>query len=96
MPSSAKRSGAHAPEPTAVAVSSWTTDPYTRGAYSHNTPDGDPADIDALGRPLHGRLLFAGEATTTTRMGFADGAFQTGIREAKRLLGRPIVCLRAG
>lgn len=88
--------GRPSPEPTAVAVSSWTTDPYTRGAYSHNTPDGDPADIDALGRPLHGRLLFAGEATTTTRMGFADGAFQTGIREAKRLLGRPIVCLRAG
>ena len=48
-----------------------------------------------LGQPLHGRLLFAGEATTTTRMGFADGAFQTGIREAKRLLGQPTVTLGA-
>jgi monoamine oxidase len=83
------------PEPTAIAVSSWTSDPYSRGAYTHNTPEGSPADVHLLGQPLHGRLLFAGEATTTTRMGFADGAFQTGIREAKRLLGQPTITLGA-
>jgi len=85
--------GRPCPEPTAIAVSSWTTDPYAGGAYAHNTPASSPADVDLLGEPLGGRLLFAGEATTTTRMGFADGAFQTGIREAKRLLRQPAVSL---
>ncbi len=87
--------GRPCPEPTAIVVSSWTTDPYAGGAYAHNTPASSPADVDLLGQPLHGRLLFAGEATTTTRMGFADGAFQTGIREAKRLLRQPTVTLGA-
>ncbi len=43
-------------------------------------------DIRTLATPAHGRLLFAGEGTTVTRMGYADGAMSTGVREAKRLL----------
>ena len=49
------------------------------------SPAASPADVDLLGEPLHGRLLFAGEATTSARMGFPDGAMRSGIREAKRL-----------
>jgi monoamine oxidase len=40
-------------------------------------------------------LLFAGEATTPDRYGYADGAMDSGIREAKRLLGQPSVELQA-
>jgi hypothetical protein len=40
-------------------------------------------------------VLFAGEASSTERYGYADGALTTGIREAKRLLRAGSVQLRA-
>ncbi len=78
--------GAPCPEPDVVAVSSWGADPYTRGAYTALALGSSSADIRTLAEPAHGRLLFAGEGTTVTRMGYADGAMSTGVREAKRLL----------
>ena len=44
-------------------------------------------------RRPHGRVLFAGEATARTGASTVDGAWLTGIREAKRLLGVPAVDL---
>ena len=46
-----------------------------------------------LGTPVAGRILFAGEHTQSARVGYADGAMTSGIREAKRLLGAPAVTL---
>jgi monoamine oxidase len=85
--------GRPCPEPTAVAVTSWGTDPYARGSYSHIPPGSSPADADLLGEPVGGRLLFAGEHTQSARLAYADGAMTSGIREAKRLLGQPSVRL---
>ena len=85
--------GRPCPPPTAVAVSGWATDPYSRGAYTHIPPGAEPADVDLLGNPVDGRLLFAGEHTQSARMAYADGALTSGIREAKRLLRRPSVQL---
>ena len=51
------------------------------------------ADLDLLGAPVAGRILFAGEHTHSARVGYADGAMTSGIREAKRLLGLPEVTL---
>ena len=80
--------------PTEWAVSSWTHDPCSMGCYSG--PSGvDPGQErlpDALAAP-HGRVLFAGEATARTGASTVDGAWLTGIREAKRLLGVPAVDL---
>jgi polyamine oxidase len=81
------------PAPSAVTVSSWSTEVHSEGAYSHLPPGAGPDDLDLLGEPIHGRLLFAGEHTQSARMGFADGAMSSGIREAKRLLARPAVHL---
>jgi polyamine oxidase len=81
------------PEPTATTVSSWTRDPFTRGAYTYLAVGSTPTDIEALSTPLGGRVLFAGEATSVHRHGYADGALSTGVREAKRLLQRPTVSL---
>jgi monoamine oxidase len=83
--------GRPCPEPTAVAVSSWAADPWTGGAYTHIPPGASPADVDLLGEPVGGRLLFAGEHTQSARLAYADGALTSGIREAKRLLGTPAV-----
>jgi polyamine oxidase len=83
--------GGPCPEPVATAVTSWATDPYAGGAYTHIPPGASPADADLLGEPVGGRLLFAGEHTQSARLAYADGAMTSGIREAKRLLSRSSV-----
>jgi polyamine oxidase len=85
--------GSSCPPPAAVAVTSWANDPYSGGAYTHIPRGANPADADVLGEPIAGRLLFAGEHTQSARLAYADGAMTSGIREAKRLLGQPGVCL---
>jgi monoamine oxidase len=85
--------GAPCPVPIDRAASSWTRDPMSYGAYSHIPPGASVADADALGRPVAGRVLFAGEHTQSERLVYADGAMGSGIREAKRLLGSPSVRL---
>jgi polyamine oxidase len=79
--------GSPCPAPLAVATSSWATDPWSGGAYSHIPPGASSANADALSEPIGGRVLFAGEHTQSARLAYADGAMCSGIREAKRLLG---------
>jgi monoamine oxidase len=85
--------GAPCPEPVASVVTGWATDPWTRGSYAHVPPGATNADLDRLGEPVAGRLLFAGEHTDSARVGYADGAMTSGIREAKRLLGASSISL---
>jgi monoamine oxidase len=85
--------GAPCPAPAVVAVTSWAGDPYSFGAYTHLPPGSGPDDLELLGQPVGGRLLFAGEHTQSARTGYADGAMTSGIREAKRLLGTSTVAL---
>ena len=85
--------GRPCPAAAAVAVTSWSDDRHSGGAYTHIPPGANPADADVLGEPIGGRLLFAGEHTQSTRLAYADGAMTSGIREAKRLLGQPSVRL---
>lgn len=81
------------PDPAAVTVTNWAADPYAGGAYTHVPPDASNADADLLGEPIAGRVLFAGEHTQSARLGYADGAMTSGVREAKRLLGTSDVTL---
>ena len=87
--------GGPIPEPTDMFVTGWGKDAFSRGSYSYVEIGSSPADQDTLAAPVRGRLLFAGEASSSTRNGYADGALTTGIREAKRLLRAPRVQLRA-
>ena len=73
------------PEPIAAAVTSWAHDPFTGGAYTHCPPGADPSMLDLLGRPVDGRLLLAGEHTDSARIGYAVGAYASGLRAAGRL-----------
>ncbi len=69
------------------AVHRWTTDPWTRGAYSFFLPGSGPADRHALAAPVDGRLFFAGEATDTTgQSATIAGAILSGERAAEELL----------
>jgi polyamine oxidase len=84
------------PEPTGWMVTNWVTDPYSLGCYSRVSPDSTEADVvtavTALASP-HGRVLFAGESTDVEALAIVDGAWNSGIREAKRLLRTPTVRL---
>jgi monoamine oxidase len=88
--------GGTSPAPVASAASNWVNDPYSQGCYSRIARDGDAAStIDSvtnLAAP-HGRVLFAGEATDLDALAIVDGAWNSGIREAKRLLRTPDVAL---
>jgi monoamine oxidase len=86
----AQATGQAVPAPTAAIRTRWTGDPFTRGAYAFVRRGSSPDDLEELGRPIRGRLLFAGEATGHARVGYADGALTSGIREAKRLIGEPV------
>jgi polyamine oxidase len=77
--------GRRVPAPVASVVTSWATDRFARGAYSHCPPGADPAMHDLLAEPVHGRVLLAGEHTQSARYGYADGAYVSGLKAAERL-----------
>lgn len=67
----------------AMAETGWSTDPWSRGAYSHALPGGAWARA-ALAEPIDGRIFFAGEATSAHAFSTAHGAADSG-RAASRL-----------
>ncbi|GBF93957.1 hypothetical protein Rsub_06206 [Raphidocelis subcapitata] len=76
--------GPGVPPPSQSFVTRWAADPFARGSYSFYAV-GNPRDIvDALGDPV-GRLHFAGEATSR-HPATAHGAYESGLREARRVL----------
>ncbi|BBX01254.1 amine oxidase [Mycolicibacterium moriokaense] len=76
-----------APNPTGSLVTRWAADPYARGSYSFIAVGSSPDDMDALAEPINDRLAFAGEATNPEFFATVHGAYQSGIREAERILG---------
>ena len=81
------------PEPVAIVRSSWSNDPFSMGAYSHQSSANAESQRAAVAEPVDGRVLFAGEHTSYNRWGTVDGAMRSGIREAMRLLNEPEVPL---
>lgn len=63
----------------------WQSDIYSQGSYSHVPVGSTQKDVEALIEPVE-RILFAGEATSPKDHGYVHGAFQTGIREANRII----------
>ena len=82
-----------APTPVATTSTNWATDPFVLGCYANialgTAPNDHVADIATLGSP-HGRVLFAGEHTCELGTSTVDSAWLSGLREASRLLGRPV------
>lgn len=76
--------------PTATGVTNWQDDPFSRGSYSVNAIATRAEDYEILGEPIGERLLFAGESTSRIHTGYVGGAIQTGLREARRILGYDI------
>lgn len=73
------------PAPSAAIATRWTSDPYSLGGYSFRQVGMESSDVDALGEPVGGRLLFAGEATDHSHWATVHGAMRSGLREATRI-----------
>jgi monoamine oxidase len=63
----------------------WSSDPFSRGAYSYARVGGSEAAKE-LARPVEKTLFFAGEAVDEEgRTGTVEGAIGTGLRAAKQV-----------
>ncbi|WP_421845262.1 flavin monoamine oxidase family protein [Mycobacterium sp.] len=77
-------------KPTAAHTTAWQLDPLALGSYSTVRPETTQKHFADLLAPVASRLLFAGEATNVLRFGYVDGAIDSGVREASRILGHDV------
>lgn len=73
-------------QPVDALVTRWGADPYSKGSYSYLKKGGSILDFEAVGAPVDDAIFWAGEHTSTDRFGYADGAYVSGQREAKRII----------
>lgn len=74
------------PAPEYTRVTRWGQEPYARGSYSSFSTGSQLGDRAKLREPT-GRLLWAGEHTVDTGFAQVSGAWESGIREANRIIG---------
>jgi len=77
--------GPGVPDPTAVAITRWNSDPFALGSYSHIPPGASPEDYDIIEEPVAQRLFFAGEASCRRYPGTVHGAYLSGQQQAKKI-----------
>jgi len=76
------------PRPVEMLRTKWHQDEFAKGSYAAPPVGMDPLTAAYLAQPLADRIFFAGEATSTDRFGYVDGAYETGLREAIRIADR--------
>ncbi len=74
--------------PVEVRTSSWTMDPYARGAYSFHAPGSGLDDRRQLQDPIGDRLYLAGEAVGVNNPATVHGAVLSGQYAAAELMRR--------
>ena len=79
--------GAAIPEPVAVRVSHWASDPWAQGSYSFLGLGASTRDRSVLAEPVGNTLFFAGEATQVSDPASVHGAWWSGLRAAREILG---------
>lgn len=73
------------PDPSDVLLTRWGKDPFSFGSYSYPAVGSTPAMRDELGRRWN-RMVFAGEAVSTSFPGTLQGAYLSGLKAAQQLL----------
>ena len=76
------------PEPLELRVSRWGADPWAQGSYSYLGLGATADDRVTLGEPVANTLFFAGEATHRDDPASMHGAWWSGLRAAKEVLGQ--------
>jgi monoamine oxidase len=79
--------GSDIPAPGSYVRTGWADDPFARGAYSYSRVGSEREDRVALAEGINGRLFFAGEATHLHYVATAHGAYETGVRAAREIMG---------
>ena len=79
--------GISAPRVEAAEVRRWQADPRFGGSYSFRPPGSSPADIAALAEPVASNIALAGEYTDVEHSATVPGAYRSGIRAARQVLG---------
>ncbi|GAB2182876.1 FAD-dependent oxidoreductase [Roseibium sp. LAB1] len=79
--------GRDIPPPAASVSSAWQRDPWTRGSYSFLPVGGGPGNRKTLAADLSGRVFFAGEATASDYPATVHGAWLSGQRAARDVIG---------
>ncbi len=74
-------------EPSAVRISRWASDPWAGGSYSYLGLGASADDRTVLAEPVSHTLFFAGEATHRDDPSSVHGAWWSGLRAARELLG---------
>ena len=74
------------PTPSNTAITRWTADPFSRGAYSFPCVGSPRSDITTLAAPVGKSLFFAGEATNADYPSTVHGAYLSGAREARNII----------
>ena len=72
-------------DPSEVLLTRWGKDPFSLGSYSYPAVGSTPAMRDELARRW-GRMVFAGEAVSTSFPATIQGAYLSGIKAAKEIL----------
>ena len=73
-------------QPIRMLATHWSTDPFTRGAYSYPARGGRRDDFDGLAQPVAGRLFLCGEHTIFDYAGTVHGAYLSGIAAAQAVM----------
>jgi monoamine oxidase len=68
--------------PVAWHVARWGDDPYSQGSWSALAPGGTGVHRAALGTPVDGRFVVAGDATNPLAPSMTHGAYDEGVRAA--------------
>jgi hypothetical protein len=73
------------PDPVGIKVTKWRSNPWSRGSHSFVPHAANDSCRTLLANPIDRRIYFAGEATSTQRPASVQGAWLSGIREARKL-----------
>ena len=73
------------PDPIASAISRWSQDPFSRGAYTNIPVGSSGVDYDVLAEPVE-RVFFGGEHTCRMNPTTCASGVISGLREACRIL----------
>ena len=70
-------------QPIAWHVARWGDDPWSAGSWTALAPGGTPQHRAALGEPVDGRFIVAGDATNPVAASMIHGAYDEGLRAAR-------------
>lgn len=68
--------------------SKWSTNEFIKGSYSYIPYGSSIKDIETLSQSLNKCVYFAGEATSLKYGSTAHGAYESGIREASKIINK--------